>query len=419
MELFEHQQRILDKKPKRCLLAWSTGTGKSLAAIKLAESWQRDVLIIVPKALKAKWVRDVMNMLEERITVKVISKEEFRRDWNILPFYDTIILDEAHYFSGMKSQMSKNFLAYCRKHKPSNIYALTATPYMSTPWNIYRLAQILGYTWNYMSFFQKYFHHVKMGGRMVPVARGGMEESIAKEVHKIGDVVDINECFDVPEQTFETEYFMTTSAQKKAIKEVRLQAIMPVVKFTKLHQIEQGTLKGDEYNPSQTFEAEKNERILSLADENKKIAVVCRYTLQLDLLHSLLKEKGKTVFMIRGDVKDRDAVVQAVEAAEECVVLINAMCSEGYELPSVGVCVFASLSNQLKDYTQMVGRFLRANKLKKNVYIHLVNEYSTDDAMYQSIVIEKKSFDEAIYMRATMDGNAGKRLPNQVDGMAS
>jgi len=80
------------------------------------------------------------------------------------------------------------------------------------------------------------------------------------------------------------------------------------------------------------------------------------------------------------------------------VVIINAQCSEGYQLPSIDTVIFASLSFSLKDYTQAIGRFLRYDAIKKNVYIHLVNIGTVDEAGYESIM-KKEDFDIAIYAK--------------------
>lgn len=404
IKLYEHQQRLLDKNPRRCLLAWSTGTGKSFMALSLAEKNQASVLIIVPKALKEKWQRDA-----EMFPVKhlVLTKEEFKKLHEELDRFDAIITDEAHYFAGMKSQLSKAHLAYCRRVKPTYIWLLTATPYLSTPWNIYRLAQLLGVRWHYLDFLNKFFYNVKlpkkegwMREKFIRKPRPHMEDELARHVKEIGDVVDINECADVPDQVIETVNFTTNKKQKKLIDEVKKTEANPVVKFTKLHQIENGTLKGDEYNEDKFVSADKHEYLLELIADNPKIAVFCRYNLQIDSLHSLIKSKlkGKLVYIIRGEVKNRDEIVQQIEASEDCVVLINASCSEGYELPSIGVIVFASLSFSYKDYKQAKGRFLRINKLKKNVFIHLVNSWSVDAAVMDSIM-KKQDFDIAIYAK--------------------
>lgn len=54
MQLYKHQQQIVDKTPKRILLSWGTGTGKSLASIELILKHTKNFLVITPKGLKKK-----------------------------------------------------------------------------------------------------------------------------------------------------------------------------------------------------------------------------------------------------------------------------------------------------------------------------------------------------------------------------
>lgn len=396
IKLYKHQQELIDLNPKKHLLSFDTGTGKTLASIYLANKNIESVLVVVPKSLKEQWVREMHKY--STTGWQVISKEEFRRDWDKLGQYNGIIIDEAHFFAGMKSQMSKALLAYNKKWNVEYIWLLTATPYMSTPFNIYRLAQILGLKWNYWSFEGRFFDRIPMGGRVIPVLKKGMEGDVAKLVKSLGTTVHINECADVPEQSFINEYFVLNKKQEKAIKDIKADESNPAVRYMRTHQIENGTLKSDGYTEDQFFPCDKHDRIMELINEHKKIAIFCKYNLEIDSLADQCKSKGHKVYVIRGDVKDRDAVIRAVEESEECVVIINAACSEGYELPSIPMIIFASLSFSYKDYKQACGRFLRINKLKKNVYLHLVNQGTVDEAVYQSIM-SKQDFSLAIYSK--------------------
>jgi predicted helicase len=114
------------------------------------------------------------------------------------------------------------------------------------------------------------------------------------------------------------------------------------------------------------------------------------------MLQSLLESKGKKVFLISGEVKNRDAVVGEVERTPECIVLIQAACSVGFELPSVPIMIFASLSFSHVDHMQALGRILRINKLKKNLYQYLVVKDGVDEAVYKCIM-NKQDFHIALY----------------------
>lgn len=408
MELYKHQKDFLEKNPDRRLLCWSTGTGKTRAAVEWSKLGGTATLFIAPKALKENWERNI-NEYGAPVFSRVLTKETFRRDWDDLPKFEQVVFDEAHYAAGEKSQMSKSLRAYTKKHDVQRILLLTATPYLSSPWNIYTLAKQLRVFWSWVKYRDHFFEEKYVGrreiagkvvGRKVMAVKPGMEKDVAKCVAAIGDVVRIDECADIPEQVFETEYFEMNEEQKAALKTVY--DPNPIVRYTKYHQVEGGTLKGDGYTKDQFFNPPQLERLRELVDEHRKIAVVCRYNFEIDMIRSSFFRNSKKrwdVFVIRGDVKNRDEVVQQVEAADDAVVLINAACSEGYELPSVPLMVFWSMSFSYKDYKQILGRILRLNKLKKNVYIHLLTS-GVSEAVYRSIM-SKKDFDIAIYTQET------------------
>jgi len=379
------------------LIVHDTGTGKTRTAIELALKNKGGCLVVMPKALKEQWWRNVTEHPDhKKILWELRTKEEFRKDYDRIKPYTTVIVDEAHYFSGMKSTMSKNLYHYFKKHNIQNRYLLTATPYLSTPWNIFVLARHLGYEWNYLDFKQKFFDEAWIGRRIIPVIKDGIQSEIAALVKKIGDVVRLDECIDVPDQIFETEFFKETPLQSK--EKDNIEETNPVVRFTKHHEIENGFLMGNGYAEERKIGTYKNDRLYELAEQEKKIAIVCRYNSQIDMIYKHLMPLGKQIFLIRGETKQRDYLTQQIEKSSEAIVLINASCSEGYELPSIGLIAFASLSFSYKDYKQVCGRFLRINAPKKNVYVHLVTAEGVDEAVYEAIK-NKQSFDINIYSR--------------------
>lgn len=398
MELYNHQKEILNLNPDKCLLAWECGTGKSIASIALSKvKPSMNVLVVCPKAVKRKWGSEIQKFGDSNKNYLVLTKEEFRRDFQKIGNYQTIIIDECHYFASMTSRMSKSLLAYVKQYKTQNIYLLTATPYMSTPWNIYVLAKILGKEWGYLTFRNKFFYNVSMGGRVVSMVRSGIEEDIAKLVAKIGHVVKLSDCIDIPPQIFKEEYFELTRPQKLEITSQQKTEYNPVVLYTRLHQIINGSLKGDGYTENRTFTNEKADRILEYVMTNSKVAVVCRYNLQIELLARQIQDKtNKTLFIINGETKDKESIVKSVEECDDCVVLINASCSEGYELPSINLILFASLSFSYKDYAQICGRFLRINRPAKNVYVHMIVKDSIDEEVFKCIW-KKEDFNIEIY----------------------
>ena len=93
MTLFHHQAQIIDYDPERTGLWLGTGGGKTRIALALARG---RTLVICPKTQKEdkNWERETTKM-KLAIDLTTISKETFRRDWESLPAFDTVIVDEA------------------------------------------------------------------------------------------------------------------------------------------------------------------------------------------------------------------------------------------------------------------------------------------------------------------------------------
>ena len=391
MQLYKHQQRLADANPDKCGIFWEVGTGKSLMVLELLKK-ANEALIIVPKDLKDKWEDDTSH--------DIITKETFRRDWNKLPYYDGIGVDEFHHFLGMTgynkgSAMMKALQKYLKKHKPRYFYGLTGTVYMSKPWNVYVACEFLGHKMNYKKFRDHFFEMKHYGGRYpIPEMKAPelIKDDIAKLVNQIGDVVKMSDCRDIPEQQHLVEYFNLTTEQTNGIQ--ALEDSTPIVYYTKVHQICGGSLKGDVYTESQTFDCNKIARVLQLAYENKKLIIICRYNYEIEMLHTILHEYKTHI--INGKVKNRPEVVLEADSSDACVVLIQSSCAEGYQLPSFPIIVYYSHDFSLKNYLQMNGRIQRIDNLKKNVYISLIIKNSIDEEVYKSLQ-NKVSFDVAIY----------------------
>jgi superfamily II DNA or RNA helicase len=198
----------------------------------------------------------------------------------------------------------------------------------------------------------------------------------------------------VPEQTYREHKVEQTADQKKAIKDIALEFPDPLVLTGKRHQIENGVLKGDDFSPDVTICDLKTEAILDFALEFPKMVIFTKYTQQIEKIKDALKDYK--VLTLQGSTKDRENVLKDAEASDECIIIIQSQISAGYELPSFPVVVFASMSYSVVDRIQAEGRVLRANALKKNLYITLVTKGGVDEAVNKSIN-NKVDFSEKIY----------------------
>jgi superfamily II DNA or RNA helicase len=414
--LYDHQKKIIEEDKKQCGLFLGTGSGKTRTALCLARGYK--VLIIAPKTQveDRNWEREGLNLdgidpTLHAMRVHVISKETFRRDHAKLPRYDTVIVDECHTCLGVTpniryknrqpipktSQLFEALEAYKLRTKPERFYLCTAT-IIKSPMTVWGAGKLLGMSWDFYKWRDTFYVKLPMVGRDVyaPKRDDATKDHLARIVKSIGYTGQLSDYFDVPEQTFITKYVELSTKQKQRIKELPLEYPDPIVLIGKKHQVENGCLSGDEFNGAEEFDNEKLEKIVEYSDEFPRMVVFAKYKAQIAQIAHRLQKEGKKVLLLTGDTKDRGKVILEANNSKECVFIAQAQVSSGWELPDYPVMIFASMDWSFVSYEQGKGRILRANKLKKNLYIHLIVKNGIDEHVYKTIM-NKQDFHLAIY----------------------
>lgn len=414
--LYKHQQEIIaENKPKTGL--WlGTGSAKTRIALYLAEG---KTLVICPKTQKndRNWEREVQKIQKEdkkfHIDLTVISKEEFRSiAYNYRPF-DTVIGDEAHTLLGVTpnikwikkrpeiktSQLFTELKSYIERTQPKRLYLCTAT-IIRSPMTVWGAAKILGLDWDFYKFRNMFYFQLPMPGRQVFTAKIDDEskEELAKLVRSIGYVGRLEDYFDVPQQTYKTISVELSADQKARIKQMTLEYPEPIVRIGKIHQIENGTLTGDEFVMPEYFNNEKINILKDLALEFPRMVVFAKYSLQIAQIETELTQEGYRVITLTGNTQNRGEVMARANEAKECIFLAQAQMSAGWELPDYPVMIFASRTYSFVDYDQGLGRIQRANNIKKNLYINLVAKGGIDEAV-DKCISQKQDFNEKLYIQ--------------------
>lgn len=408
MQLYKHQQDIINDNPKKCGLFLGTGGGKTLTALELSKS---EVLVICPKttSLDGTWTKYIA--IDRNVTV--ISKEKFRSTWQELPWFETVIIDEAHTVCGISpmirhrnkkaepksSQLFDAVAGFLAKHPPIRLYLLTATP-IRNPMAVYALGMLLGRDWDFYKFREKYYFPVKMGYREIWMAKKDKlsQESLGKVVQGLGYTGKLEDWVDVPEQTHKVVNVPLSKEQVVKLKELPLEYPDPLVLTGKKHQVEQGVLKGNKWEESQVFPSGKLEAIEDLYEEFGKVLVFAKYREQISEIAHYFIQKKVDVYALVGDDKTRGSNIEGAEKSSRCIIIAQSSISAGYELPSFRCTIFASLDWSVVSYIQALGRTLRINNMQKNLYIYLTSG-EIDKRVYKSIVEEKMDFQEAIYAK--------------------
>ena len=397
--LYEHQKKIIEEDLHKCGLFLGTGASKTRTALVMAEG---NTLVICPKQQREDktWERE-NEKWQTGVDLRVISKEDIRKMWDTLPRYETVIIDECHSNLGVTpayvqknreqvpqtSQIFEATKQFIYKTDPKRLYLLSATP-VPKPMSMWAIGILFKQPWSFAEFRQKYYTEIMMGERRriwMPKKDEAIKQRLATLVQRFGYTGSLNDFFDVPEQTHKTVIIDLSGEQKRAVDNMTYLEADPLVRRARLRTIENGVLYGTtikelegkiEQMTKQTtiYKSKKIDYILERAQEFPKLLIYANYTAQIEEIAKALRKEEYKVSTLTGATKDR-GFIQTVDASPEPHIII-AQCSisSGYELPSFPCVIYASKSFRFVDYEQSMGRVLRANKLKKNLYIHLVVE---------------------------------------------
>lgn len=404
MNLHDWQQATVDKMKSRDGCWAFKGAGKSPMGLTLVKNYaiEGNILIITIKSVKRKWGREVEVWDPQAKLIGrnyiIVTKEEFRRDHKILPPCKAIIFDEAHTGAYTTNGIHRAFMAYKKKHNPTYIWLMTATPILSDVTSVWGLSEMMGRPLGtYWSFKMKYFRQIPMGFKRIWKQRSGIEAQIAEDLKKIGVVLSKDEVIDLPE-IHEVEYFSVTSEQKRAIKDLDKDptTTTPIVYHTKCLQIYSGTLKTEDGHIE--VSCEKIARLKELIEQNPKCVVVAKYRAELHMLAKIIPNSR----IYYGDTSeiDRDEIT-AQTTKGECVMLLQADSGTGFDLIGVDIVVFYSHTYDYVKYDQCLGRNGGLRQKSRNTYIHLITEKTIDEDVWKCLE-RKESFSIELYSKKTI-----------------
>lgn len=356
--LYAHQAKFLKKNPDRMLLLWETGTGKTLAACEwIKKRKDRYTLVICPKAIKSKWLRDLEEAGVDELRVLVLTRDEVKK--HNIEMCDALVIDEAQdfaspLFSKARSDRATKIYDHVKKYPDTHVLLLTATPVRSTPWNAHTLACYLQILWPVKEFRSQFEYMTDRYGRMHYELVSGWRKGIRPYIESISDIVLLSECADVPTQH---EQVITIPWSKDQEREVTSQYMEPAKEWHTRHRRENGP--------------EKLAKLKELVGGYRKVIVVCYYTEQI-ATYSKELGRDRQVFVLQGATKNQDEVIQSAQESDDCIFFVQASMGAGFDADKFSVMIFASQSFKFTDEIQTRGRILRRHNLHENTYIYLL-----------------------------------------------
>ena len=315
-----------------------------------------------------------------------------------------IAIDEIHKCKNHTSQQGKGIL----KLHADTMIAMTGTPLMNTPLDLYIILKWLGYEKHAFYTFKN--HYCTMGGY------GGYEIMGYKNMDELQERLnDImlrrlkEEVFDLPEKIFIDEYVELDGKQAQVYKEIlndlRMNADKiaessnPLAQLIRLRQATGYT----GIVSTEIHESAKLDRAEELIEESiangKKVVVFSNWTQVTDAFYDRLAGKGYGVATITGETPDakRQQTVDAFQNEVACKVLIGTIgaMGTGLTLTAGTVVIFLDEPWTMGNKNQAIDRCHRIGTTE-NITVYTLLTKDTIDERVNEIVSNKGLLADAI-----------------------
>lgn len=396
MQLEPHQQQVKDEDKPVVGLFFDRGIGKTVIALSLA---QGKTLVVCKKQQKDEqtFERECKKFGID-LDLTVMSRDEFRKHHKSLGFYDTLIIDEADQMLNghisvwrgimkmISSDIAKALKWYVKTMKPVRVYPASAT-ILRTPVVLYNVAQILGVHWNVDDYI-KTFYYIREGKAKVDTKKN---DRLIMNARKLGYTGSHNKYKYVPEQEIIPIFLPLTDEQKYHVSEVTKAYTDKNVQLSKLYQVHNGIINGNQYEETIRIPNNKDEYIKNIVKQEKQVIIFAQHTEQIEVLKEILSDYK--LFVLTGSTKKRKELNEEAKKTDEYIFIAQSTISAGWELPACPVTIFAS-GWVADDTIQGEGRVQRGNNLKKNKYYYIMTDTSVDRALYQKLLTKKELYEK-------------------------
>lgn len=308
-----------------------------------------------------------------------------------------IAFDECHKAKNPQSQQGKGIL----KLQAETMIAMTGTPLMNNPFDLYIILKWLGYEKHTWSAFKNY--HADYGGY------GGYQIMGYRNLNELQERLDEimlrrrkEEVLDLPEKMYIDEYVEMTPKQKQIYDEITQEIKMNIDQIkmvnnplSELIRMRQAT--GYTGILSSTVqESAKLDRMEELVEEavsnGKKVVIFSNWTQMTDAVYDRLYGGKYGVTVITGETNDnkRQEVVNMFQTDKHCNVLIgtSGAMGTGLTLTAGTVEIFMDEPWNMALKEQCVDRCHRIGQ-KDNLTIYTLMCKDTIDERIHSIVERK------------------------------
>ena len=309
-----------------------------------------------------------------------------------------IAFDEFHLVSTPDAQQSKGLL----KLSAESMVAMTGSPIMNSPLDIYMTLRWLGYDRHCFSDFKNQFCRFGANNEIVGVKNMEQIQNLLKIMmirRRKEDVLDL------PEKVHTVEYVEMSMAQQRIYNEVvnNLRKEVDLIKQSKnplasLIRLRQATGHTSIVS-SKVSESAKIDRlkqlVKELSDNDRKCIIFSNWTKMTDIVQEELKQYNPAV--ITGDTRERVEEQNKFMNDPNCKVLIGtiAAAGTGLTLTVADTVFFLDEPWTYAKFAQACDRAHRIGQSNTVTIVSLITKGTIDEKIHD-IVINKKLVSDAI-----------------------
>jgi len=313
-----------------------------------------------------------------------------------------IAADEVHKMKNPSSQQGKAFL----KLQAKTMIAMTGTPLMNTPMDLYIILKWLGYEKN--AFYKFKNHYCVMGGF------GGYEVVGYKNLDELQERLnDImlrrlkEDVLDLPEKTYVDEYVELTPKQAKIYKEVTAEikenidnikmSNNPLAELIRMRQATgyTGILST---TIQESAKLDRMEELVEEATENgRKVVIFSNWTQMTTPIAERLRDYNPAIITGEINADTRQLMINKFQNDDRCKVIVgtSGAMGTGITLTAGTVEIFLDHPWNRALYDQCVDRCHRIGQ-KNNITIYNIMAQNTIDERIWQIVNDKGAMSDAI-----------------------
>lgn len=417
------------------LLAWEMGTGKTRAALAVAEAMgARDVLVVCPKSvMRDAWVRQgetqgwspwvIEGTPAQRDEIARFSGRPLAGGLHIVNYesawrtpallervWDLVIFDEVHRLKSASGKASR----WAARVRAQARLGLSGTPTPHSPldaWPVYRAVtpdRPLGIG-TMTAFRARYTRPAQMsewrdrdllfrkarGGELIREKLTGLEDLAARMDPltmrvRADDVLDLPPAVDVV-RTVELEPSarrVYRDLERELIAELdgggEVTAANAMVAMLRLAQVTGGTIRdaeGVEHRVSEAKRASLEDLFADVADE--AVVAFGRFHSDLDAIHRAAEAAGRHSYELSGR---RHELEPWQTDAEPSVIAVQPQAGGlGVDLTRARICVFYSVGYSLADWLQARARVHRPGQERHVTYVSIVAAGTVDEDVYRAL----------------------------------